>query len=527
MIKLSDHLYIEPMGRILEQERQASAVKGRQKRYAAARNSRLNSGWTTNPESANFALRQGTRIMRSRAREMASDTPHGKKYLSMCRSNIIGQNGIQLQVRARKADNTLDADLNKRVEMAFQEWTYAKTCSVSGKLDWLGAQRLFVTQLARDGEVLVQKVKANNEFGFALRFIDVSFLDEGFNRMLPNGNRILMSIEVDDSYKPIAYWLTPPATELEFHRDLRPYPVRVPAEEIIHRFLIQEDESQVRGLTWFAAGLLQGKSLASYVESVIVASRVGAMNLGFIEEDFATEGEYMGQEDDEGRETDPVINFAPGGFTKLNPGQKVNSWKPEQPTQNHSAFKKSMELDLATALDVPYFDLTGDMEAVNFSSARVGLNQSRDNWRTLQDFVGSMFCRDVYHAWLPNALLSGKLDVTTDEYARIFNPYWRARGWGNIDPVKEINASVTALENNLTTWTAELADKGIDLVDHLEERRQEQELAAQYGVKLEVAKQPMPAQAPSNPDNEADDGTQPPAPTRNYVNGQSFEEFEQ
>lgn len=521
MLKLSDHLYIEPMGRVIERERMAKKVH---KRFAAAKGGRLNAGWTTNPESANFVLRQGVRILRARAREMAADSPHFKKYLSMCRSNIIGQNGIQLQVRARKPDTTLNADLNKRVEMAFWEWSYAETCTISGKLDWLAAQRLFVTQLARDGEVLVQKVKAKNDFGFALKFIDVSYLDEGFNRMLPSGNRILMSVEVDGNDRPVAYWLTTPSTELEFRRNIRRDPVRVPADEMIHAFLVHDDESQVRGITFFAAALMQGKSLASYVEGVVTQARMTAMSLGFIEEEFPAEEEYVGQEDAEGNERPMEINFHPGGFTKLNPGEKLSQWDPKQPTQNHSAFKKSMEMDLATALDLNYFDLSGDLEAVNYSSARVGLGESREIWRTLQDFVSAKFCREVYHAWLPAALMSGKLDVTADEYTQIFNPYWRPRGWPYIDPQKEVKSALEAINGGILTKTAHFAAQGIDLVDWLEEKKQEMELFAKAGVEYAPPVQPGPSQPDNNkPDDENDEEDEIAPPKRSFLNGHDME----
>lgn len=498
MIKLSDYLDLNA---------REVPKKKVHKRYAAASGGRLTHGWVTQPETANWTLRMGTRILRARAREMAQDNPHFKKFLSIARSNIIGQSGLQLQCRARKADGSLNPELNKRVEQTFFEWTYPETCTVSGKLDWLAAQRLFVTQLARDGEVLVQKIKADNPFGFSLKFIDVSYLDEGYNTILPNGNRVIMSVEVDANDRPVAYWLTTPSGDLTFTQRPRLEPVRIPAEEMIHAFLILDDESQTRGVTWFHAALMQGKSLQSYVEGVVTQARMTAMSLGFIEEDVPADEEYVGKEDDEGNEIEPQIDFRPGSFTKLLPGQKVSQWDPKQPTQNHAEFKQSMEHDLATALGLNYFEMTGDMASVNYSSARVGLAETRDLWRSLQDYVSSAFCREVFHAWLPNALLSGKLQVTPEEYKQIFNPYWRGRGWQYIDPQKEVKSALDAIEGGILTKTAHLASQGIDLVDFLEEKKQEMDLFAAAGIEYEAPKaQPTapgePAQEPADQEDQ-------------------------
>ncbi|MEO7538883.1 MAG: hypothetical protein ABIV21_02565, partial [Pyrinomonadaceae bacterium] len=48
--------------------------------YAAGKVGRTNDGWLTSPETANYALRLGTRILRARARQMCGDAPHFKKF---------------------------------------------------------------------------------------------------------------------------------------------------------------------------------------------------------------------------------------------------------------------------------------------------------------------------------------------------------------------------------------------------------------------------------------------------------------
>lgn len=515
MIKLSDHLDIPPMSAVVNERRaheakrtKAEARKNYYSRmYQAAKMSRSNSDWTVTPTSGNAELRNSLRSLRARARQMARDNSHFKKFLSLVKNNVVGPKGIKLQSRARAKDGTLNVELNKLVEECFWDWSHRETCSASGKLSWLDAQKLFATTLARDGEVLVQKVyPKDNKFGFALKFIDVSYLDETFNSVAPNGNRILMSIEVDKNDRPVRYWLTTPTSDYVFEHD-RKMRVPVDASEIIHAFLPNEDEAQARGVTWFHAAMLDAKNLQGYRDGVITSARAAACSFATITppDDAELSDEHY---DDDGNLMPVEIDVQPLSIHELPPGYKMEAFDPKQPTQNHSAFNQAILMDVAAGLDVVYFQLAGDMSAVNFSSARVGLNEERDVWRGVQTFVIEHFCNDVFHAWLESAFLSGVLKVSVKDLKEIKNPQFRGRSWEYLEPVKDMQANILALEHNLTTYTDVLAERGVDLIDLLERRRSEKEMAAKYGITLEIAPKKAPPEGNSGDRNPSDDENQ-------------------
>lgn len=513
MIKLSDHLDLPPMSAVInerrENQKRAAKAEARKQQYSrmyqAAKMSRSNSEWTVTPTSGNAELRNSLRSLRARARQMARDNSHFKKFLSLVRNNVVGPKGIKLQSRARGRDGTLNVELNKLVEECFWDWSHRETCSASGKLSWLDAQKLFATTLARDGEVLVQKIyPKDNRFGFALKFIDVSYLDETYNSVAANGNRILMSVEVDKNDKPVAYFLTTPTSDYVFEHD-RKMRTRVPAEEIIHAFLPSEDEAQVRGVTWFHAAMLDAKNLQGYRDGVITSARAAACSFAVIKPpaDAEVSDELL---DDDGIPLPVEIDVQPLSVHELPPGYEMEAFDPKQPTQNHSAFNEAILMDVAAGLGVTYFNLAGDMRAVNFSSARVGLNEERDIWREIQTFVIEHFARDVFHAWLESAFLSGALKVSVKDLKEIRNPQFRGRSWEYLEPVKDMQANILALENNLTTYTDVLAERGVDLIDLLERRKSEKELAAKYGVSLEIApKNPAPHENPDENDQPKND----------------------
>lgn len=518
MIKLSDELYIPPMGQVLadrEKARAEEAVVAEEaakqpsawRSYAAAEPNHLNHGWTTQPTASNWEIRGALDALRARGRQVARDNGHVRNFLRLMRTNVIGPKGIQLQSRARKADGkTLNVRLNKVVEEAWFQWGHREHCTVSGKLDWRGVQKLVLTQLLRDGEFLVEMIEGVGAFGFSLKVWDVNWLDVTFTQEVPGGNRIIMSVEVDRDDKPVAYWLTPPNTEIEMSWNRQRRRTRVPADRMIHGYLIEDDESQTRSVAWLTPALLDIKHFAGYVEGVVTSARVSANTFGVLENTVPDgEPQYTGQENAEGVPQHPYIQSAPLSITPLLPGWKLNQLDPKQPTQNHPAFAKTMQTSIGTDLGVPYFLLVGDWEAVNFSSSRGGLGEFRELCRDLQDFIAMILSRPVFNTFIRNAWLYGKLDINARQFEEIQNPTWRGRGWSYVNPKDDIITDEKRLRNRLATPSEILAEQGVDYVDHLERWEADRKMAAEYGVDIEAiytdakAATPEPEEEPEQP----------------------------
>ena len=489
------------------------------RQYAAAKLMRANRSWTSSPQGANWILRNDLASLRARARDMAKNSPHFRKFLQMAKANIIGHKGIQLQCDVVFSTNGRPhTELNSRIETAFWEWGKRETCTESGRLSWVTAQHLAVEMLIRDGEILVEHIlNADNDFGYSIRFWNVDWLDETHNELLRNGHRVIMGVELDAKDRPVAYWLTEPPSENFYGYDSqrRRYRRRVPADQMSHYFLVTEDECQARGVTWFHAALLQGKELHEYAGGVVQSARVASHVFGFIEDQLADGEEYTGGEDVDGNERDLSIDVRSLQVNLLNPGQKFSQFDPKQPTQNHSEFMTSMLHVLAAGLGINGFSLAGDMSEVNFSSARVGLGEERNVWRVLQDFISDTFCRDIFRHWLMEAWLKGRIEMDAKYHAQMMEPTWRPRGWSYIEPQKDIKAALDAIAGNLLTYGEHFADRGIDLEEWLQTKKKEKALFAQYKIEYEPQKPKMAAPAPPVEDEEEPQ----PAKERSYSNG--------
>lgn len=481
--------------------------------YDAGRRDRLTGDFTDVVTSANFELRRSLRVMRARSRNLARNNDYVKNFLRMCRDNISGPSGIKVQARALRPDGEPDETLNRRVEAAWREWCHKGTASASGKLSFRDIERKLDTHLARDGEVLVRVVyPEGNKFGIALRIYSVDWLDETYNERRPDGNRVIMSVEVDADDRPVAYWLTPPPADYQFldTNQQGRYRTRVDAAEIIHYYLPDDensdDDAQTRGVPWTHTALRRLKMHGGYEEAEVVAARIAASKMAFFQETEPDEESYDGDEDEdkESRGGELMDAPEPGTFGIIPEGYELKEWNPEHPNTNYGAFNSAVLRGAAAGLGVPYFALTHDLASVNYSSARIGLLDARDVWRGLQLFKVEHFNLVVWLLWLGEQLLQGR--VNSKEFMRLGEPAFHGRGWTWIDPLKEAAGTVTAINNGFDTITATLAEQGRDLDEYIQERKRELRKFADAGIPLAAPDQG----APQVPPDEEDDGEQTP-----------------
>ena len=454
--------------------------------YSAAQINRLTHRWIMKNLTSDATLMKELSTMRARSRELSQNNDHVKRFLNMLKTNVVGPRGIQFKNKAINHEGVQDTAVNKAVEEAFKKWGTKANTSVDGKISWVDAQRLFIETVARDGEVLVRKVKGfDNEFGFALQFIEADHLDENYNEEMANGNRICMGVEYNQWRRPVAYHLL---TRHPGDYSYRHYPSgklydRVPAEEIIHDYIL-ERPTQSRGVPWAHTAMFRLNMLGGYEEAELVASRAGACKMGFFTS--KTGEEYTG--DDVDTDGDIITEAEAGSFEQLPAGTDFKEYDPQHPNNGFGAFVKSVLRGVASGLNVSYNSLTSDLEGVNYSSIRTGLLDERDSWKIIQGWMIEHFCEEVIKEWYPMAILSGQLPISPSKLETIAKPSWRPRGWAWVDPEKDQSANIDAVNNGLKTRGQVLAEQGQDLEEVFEELANENTLMKKYGLEFNVTK---------------------------------------
>jgi lambda family phage portal protein len=456
--------------------------------YQGAQVTRLTADWSPNQTSANAELRRSLRALRARSRELARNKGVMKRFLGMLGSNVVGAQGISLRVKFDPHGNSTperDAELAAEIEAAFAEWSRPENASTSGKLSFTGQQILAIRTMGRDGEFLCREVfNANNKFGYALNFRDVAWLDETYNIIQPNQHRVLMSVEVDENDRPVQYWLTRPASDYlypEFDPAYR-YRTPVPASEIIHKFLITEDELQTRGVPWAHAAMEDIHIAGGHVDAELYASRAGACVTDYLKPP-KDEDDQGGDDGTEGFEQGTVRDLESGVAQVIPPGWEVQSNDPKHPNTNFAAFQKAVKRDIASALEVSYVTLANDLEGVNYSSIRAGLLDERDMWRILQMFMIEHFCHRVFQNWLKSAMLTGAVKLSLRDYERV-RDNWRPRGWDWVDPLKDIQAAILGVNNGLESRTDYCDERGEDFFEIVKQLGVEKNAMEAAGINL-------------------------------------------
>jgi len=464
--------------------------------YNAADTSDRFADWVTGALGPNEDLRTSLRRLRARSRDLAMNNDYMKKYLRMVFTNVIGPTGIKMQMKIENSPGVLDLKANRQVEQAWEEWGRVPTCSVTRDLSFIDIQRLAVQSVARDGEVLIRKVRGfDNPYRFALQLIEADHLDETHHTDLANGNRIRMGVETDEWGAPVAYHLReshPGDTSATLRRQ---QVNRVPADEIIHLY-IKERIGQVRGVPWAASTMIRLKMIGGYEEAELTGARAAASKMGFFEHEEGAAG-YTG--DDTDAEGNLIEEFEPGVMRDLPVGVKFKPFDPGNPSRNFKDFMKAMLRGAASGLNVAYNTLANDLEGVNFSSIRSGVLEERENWRALHWWVMQHFHWNVFPEWLTFALVTAQVNLPMAKFEKFNRPLWQPRGWAWVDPKKDIETNKIALDNKLTSWSAIVAEQGKDMEDVWRQRIADEKMAAQMGIDLTP-----PAPTPPRPITEDD-----------------------
>ena len=133
--------------------------KAYRRSYTGANTGRLFADFVTTSTSADAEIKDNIRILRDRARELARNDSYIARYLNLMVSNVIGKHGIRVSSKARNDDGSLDIGANLLIERAWKEWSHVGNCTTNGRLSFLDCQKIFIESLARDGEVLIRKIK--------------------------------------------------------------------------------------------------------------------------------------------------------------------------------------------------------------------------------------------------------------------------------------------------------------------------------------------------------------------------------
>lgn len=415
----------------------------------------------------NAELREDYIALTLRARELAKNNELVGSYISLMIRNVLGANGFTFAETAYNDDGTPDRIANRIIEDEWYDYTcsFRKYVSADGQMNGLDFDRHVLFNLLVDGEVFVRKVKdMQSKYGIRWEVVDALDVDLLYNVEYGKSPRVVMGVEIDDHYRPLAYWIRRNRSANYYLEGER---VRVPASEIIHLYRKQY-AGQVRGYTPLAPCIQALAGLESYKTAEINASLLNSCYMGIWQHVGTGDAYSQYNEDEIDANGDVATELETNVFRYAPEGYELKNIQATHPNSNVGAFLKAMIKCIASALGVSSNKLNSDYESVNYSSLRQANQEDISAWRETQRFIIDNWKSLQFAEWLKYLLLSDLTNLPYSKYEKFLVHDFRGRSWEYLDPAKEYSAIKLKMEMRLTNPIIELEKQGLDVDDVLD-----------------------------------------------------------
>jgi len=404
-------------------------------------------------DGLNAAILAGATTAARRAGWYARNNPWVAAAVDSLVGNVVGA-GIKPQ------STHPDRAVRERLQALWLRWT--DHADPAGLADFYGLQAMAVRAMVENGESFARlKTSPDPKPGIiplTIELLDREQVSSNLHREIGGGARIRAGIEFDSAGRRVAYWVRSSRLGDPFG-PLRMDPVRVPAVDCIHLFKPLA-AGQLRGITWLAPVLLRLHELDQFEDAALVKAKVAALFTGFITDPDGTVGGLSGTSNAGVLQ----VGMEPGSLIPLPPGADIRFSNPTE-HDAYAPFVKNHLRAVAAGLGLPYELVSGDLEGVTYSSIRAGLIEFRRRVEQLQhNVVVHLFCRPVWERFVRLAVLSGELparDFDRDPSAYL-GCEWLPPKFDYVDPKKDVEAEILAIEAGLKSRTQAISERGYD-----------------------------------------------------------------
>ena len=425
----------------------------------------------TDARSADGVMENAGAKMRKWARHLDENHDISIGILDVLVNNVVGT-GIMIEPLVVTKGGKPAEKINKAIRKLVKEW--GRRPEVTGELPFGETQRLICRSWLRDGEILMQhvrgpKFKHFSGIPYSLELIEADLLP--FEPITGKDN-VTHGVEKNAWGTPVAYHLFkehPGNFAIPFRSIRDDKMKRVSADDIIHLKFTRRFR-QTRGVSIFHGVIRRLEDIKDYEESERIAARVAASLTAFIKkgEDFT--GQASAATGDRSFEMQAGMIF-----DNLQIGEDVGMIKSDRPNTGLDAFIKGQQRALAAGTGTNYSSVSKDYNGT-YSAQRQEMVESQPAYARLREYFIELFMRRVYRELISGAMLSGVLQLPRNvDMETIFDADMRSPGMPWIDPKKEVDADVAAVENRFKSRTQIIRERGGD-PDVVEEQiKQERE----------------------------------------------------
>jgi lambda family phage portal protein len=298
-------------------------------------------------------------ITRANAWQLYQNKPLAHRGVDILVSAIIGTGIIA------RPEVEGDIALTKLMRNTFNRWTL--NCDAEGLNDWYSMQPIRTRGLVVAGESLTRYLARGfipGQVPLELQLFEPDQIAEHVR-----ADNVINGIEFAGN-KRSKYHLYKSHPDANIGK-ARLETIQVPADEISHLFL-QQRPGQVRGISWLAPAAIRIKELDEAIDAHLVLQKIAACFSPIIEDVGDTPIDPMASVNGAviaNSDFIPPDMISPGEITYLGKGKKASFAQPPS-VSGFAAFVELIQRDIASAFNVPYADISSDVNKANFSSQR-------------------------------------------------------------------------------------------------------------------------------------------------------------
>lgn len=446
--------------------------------------------------SANADHQADATKLREKSRALIQNVPYMAAAIEALVSHAVGT-GITPRSMGKEAD---------LVNKTFAEW--AKVCDADGRLDFNGIVAGADRAMESDGEVLVRLRARRAEDGLPvplqLQLLEIDWLDTT-RTMAVGPNRVINGIEYDVLGSVAAYWLweNHPGDVNSFV-GLRTQSKRIDARNIIHLFAPQRP-GQGRGFPRASPVIGRVRDLQLYEDAELarknLETRLGVLYSGDATMAANPSADGTGMDAKTIAKTGDLGDLPSGAMTQLPTGSQVTVVAPTVAPGYVDYVGQQLHL-IAAGMGVPYEMLTGDMNQVNFSSARVRRLDFRRAIEQLQWLVLIPKLLDpLFRAFIDAGILGGQFR------ARDYAVDYSTPKWDYVNPEQDVKADIAEISVGLSSLSEKLRQRGFRPDDVFAEIASDFAKLKALGVMdillFKETKKPIDGAAPADPSAES------------------------
>ncbi len=466
-----------------------SGTTGRVRHSAATRNGAIGK-WAVKKIS-HMSERMDRETVTDRAVDVAINDPNAASCVDSMAVGIVGtgltpQSAPPSEILGWNSETT--SLFQRQQELAWTLW--AKEADAKGRLQFWELELLSVYNFLMKGEFFRQPVMLDEPhrlFSLAIQTIDPERIQTPPGKISDKtlrdgitlgrrGNATHFHVRENSvsslptagyaTFKTIPAWIA--------HRP-----------GMLHGFLQKFDE-QIRGVSPLAPALKLFKDLGDYYDFELIGAIVAASFPVFIE---TAHPEAMANVSrtpyaDVDKEEDRHQELVPGQVAYGTLGQRPHVLKNNRPNDSFAVFTERILRSAGAAMGIPYEIISKDFSKTNFASARAALLEAARVFSLYQKWLVGRFSHPCWEMVQEEAFLRGIVTIPkgSPDFYTARHLYtmakWRPQRRGHVDPQREINSAVTAMDNNIMTLAQISSEYDGEWDENIKQRAREKKLIA-------------------------------------------------